>query len=95
MRKCKPRGVDTEYGVFLENTVFDPFLPIHPPYHFANGVVLLFNLSNVETFEEAIHVNESIDGRGYDRICKLLVGNKIDLNDERRVRHDKAIEYAT
>lgn len=63
-------------------------------YRGADGIVMVYDVTSQESFD---HVDEwlaEVDKFASENTCKLLVGNKADLTDERKVSSDQARELA-
>lgn len=65
-------------------------------YRNVNGIVFVYDITNPESFEnvdnwytEAVHYSEN-----KDRLQMVLIGNKKDMESERRVSEETAREYA-
>jgi Ras-related protein Rab-1A len=63
-------------------------------YKQANGVIVAFDVTNRLTFTNVKTWLESIYQHADPSIVKVLVGNKIDLEDDRKVTPDEAEELA-
>ena len=50
----------------------------------AEGIVLLYDISNKVSFEEISNWMETIKENGRDSVSVILVGNKCDLSDDKR-----------
>jgi small GTP-binding protein len=59
-------------------------------YRQANGVIVVFDISNALSFANVKTWLESIHQHAERGIYKVLVGNKCDLEDERKVSKDEA-----
>jgi len=59
-------------------------------YKQANGVIIAFDTTNTASFMNVKTWLESIKEHAGESITKVLVGNKIDLEDERRVSYEEA-----
>ena len=58
--------------------------------------LFVYDVTNLETFENLKHWTQSIKinmGRDIDKICAIIIGNKIDSN-EREVKKEDAEEYS-
>ena len=54
-------------------------------YKRSDGIVLTFDVTNLESYN---HVNKwmtSIETHADSSVCKILVGNKVDMEDNRIV----------
>jgi GTPase SAR1 family protein len=58
-------------------------------------MIIVFDLTNQETFEAVKTWMNSIYKHSDPNIAKVLVGNKLDLNDERLVSKSEAQKIAT
>lgn len=63
-------------------------------YKGAVGALLVFDLTDRETFIEVGSWLKDLQDNTVCNIVKLLVGNKCDREDKRQVTKDEAIEYA-
>lgn len=59
-------------------------------YKQANGVIITFDITNPTSFSNVKTWLESINQHADPNIVKILVGNKIDLEDERKVETAEA-----
>ena len=59
-------------------------------YWQAQGVIIVFDVTNRETFDSVKKWINSIAEHADPSIIKVLVGNKIDLEDERQVQRHEA-----
>ena len=63
-------------------------------YKQAQGVILAFDVTNITSFKNVKMWIESIYQYADDDIAKILVANKIDMADERKVSEQEAREMA-
>lgn len=63
-------------------------------YRGAHGVILVFDLTDMESFQNLSGWFKEIDKYGGNRVAKLLVGNKSDMKDKRVVSYEMAQEFA-
>ena len=65
-------------------------------YHGADGIIMVFDLKRIETFEELTYWMEEINKNcDKDKIGLILVGNKNDGNlEERKISNEKGDEIA-
>ena len=66
----------------------------HSFYKLAQGVVIVFDVTNELSFNNVKKWIESIYDHADQNVCKVLVGNKIDIEDERRITRKEAVELA-
>mgnify|MGYP000872807846 CR=1 FL=1 len=66
----------------------------HAFYKQANGVVVAFDVTNEDTFKNVRKWMESIFEHADHNICKVMVGNKIDLEEDRRISAKEAQDLA-
>jgi small GTP-binding protein len=59
-------------------------------YKQANGVIITFDVTNQLSFSNIKTWLESINTHADPNIVKILVGNKIDLEDDRKVSTEEA-----
>ncbi len=55
---------------------------------------MAFDVTNEESFKNVRKWMESIDEHADQSICKLMVGNKIDLEDDRKISKKEAEDLA-
>ena len=65
-------------------------------YNGADGIIMVFDLKRLETFEELTYWMEEINKNcDKDKICSILVGNKNDGKlDERKISEDQGNQLA-
>ena len=63
-------------------------------YRKALGVLLLFDVTSQATFDSCANILRDIRNNSNENIVIYLVGNKIDLEEERVVPTSKAEEFA-
>ena len=64
-------------------------------YKGANGVLVVYDITNRESFE---HLNSwliEIEKNGNKNVYKLLIGNKADLEDNRDIKKEEGQEFAS
>ena len=64
-------------------------------YKGANGVLVVYDITNKESFE---HLNSwliEIEKNGNRNVYKLLIGNKADLEDKRVITKEEGQEFAS
>ena len=54
-------------------------------YRGAQAVILVYDTTNQESFDNIKHWLEQAEGHASETCLKFLVGNKIDLKDERLI----------
>ena len=60
----------------------------------ANGFLLMFAINDAETFEALKEKVTRIQKNGADKLPRILVGNKCDLQAERKISQQQAKEFA-
>ena len=60
----------------------------------SQGIILVFDVCKLESFRRVEGILEEIERSGEGGVPRLLVGNKIDLMDERQVGSEVANELA-
>lgn len=60
----------------------------------ANGFLLVFAINDLETFEALKLKVKRIEKNEANKLPIVLVGNKCDLNDQRKVSYQEAEEFA-
>ena len=63
-------------------------------YKQAHGIVIVFDITNMETFQAVRAWLASIYKYSDQQVAKVLVGNKTDLNEVRVVEESKARQLA-
>ena len=63
-------------------------------YKQAQGVILTFDVTNITSFKNVKMWLESIYQYADDNVAKILVGNKIDMVDDRKISEQEAREMA-
>ena len=63
-------------------------------YKQAQGVVLCFDVTNQKSFDNVRMWFEQIESHADAGIAKILVGNKVDLEDERKITSEQAKSMA-
>ena len=64
-------------------------------YKGANGILVVYDITNKESFE---HVNSwliEIEKNGNKNVFKILIGNKNDLEEQRAVTKEQGEEFAS
>ena len=64
-------------------------------YKGANGVLVVYDITNRESFE---HLNSwliEIEKNGNKNVYKILIGNKADLEDQRNITKEEGQEFAS
>jgi len=63
-------------------------------YRGAHGIIVVYDITNAETFNNVQKWLQEIDRYACENVHKLLVGNKCDLVNERKVKFETAKEFA-
>lgn len=58
-------------------------------YRGSNGIVVVYDITDRESFEQVQHWMSEIDAHASADVCRLLVGNKADLEDKRAVSREE------
>ena len=58
-------------------------------YRGSNGIILVYDVTDRESFDHINYWMKEIDRLATPDVCRLLVGNKIDLEDKRVVTHEE------
>ena len=64
-------------------------------YRGASGILLLYNITDRESFESLNSWLIDIEKNASKNVCKILVGTNCDLEDERKVTYQEGKEFAT
>lgn len=60
----------------------------------AHGYILVFDLTNRESFEHVKYWLSEVKKNGNDDVPKIIVGNKADLDDQRLITNDELTSFA-
>jgi Ras-related protein Rab-1A len=63
-------------------------------YRGAHGIIIVYDVTDRETFENVRQWMHEIERFANDNVCKVLVGNKCDLDDRRKVSTAEGQELA-
>ena len=63
-------------------------------YRGAHGIIIVYDVTDRETFENVRQWMHEIERFANDTVCKVLVGNKSDLEDRRKVAREEGEELA-
>lgn len=63
-------------------------------YRNSNGICIVFDITNKESFNSLPDWFSEIDRFASDNVCKILIGNKSDLEKQRQVSKEDAKELA-
>ena len=63
-------------------------------YRGAHGIIIVYDVTDRDTFDYISQWMQEIEKFANDNVCKLLVGNKIDLVDKRVVSREEGEELA-
>ncbi|KAG9394301.1 Small GTPase superfamily, ARF type [Carpediemonas membranifera] len=63
-------------------------------YRGAHGIIVVYDVTDVETFNNVRVWLEEINRYASEDVCKLLVGNKCDLEDRKAVEYQTAKTFA-
>merc|ERR1719245_1627295 len=63
-------------------------------YRGAHGIIMVYDTTNMESFEHVEEWLAEVNRHASESTMKLLVGNKADLVDEKKVTTEKAQEFA-
>ncbi|CAL9099025.1 unnamed protein product [Musa textilis] len=63
-------------------------------YRGAHGIIIVYDITEMESFDNIRQWLSEIDRYASDSVCKLLVGNKCDLVENRVVEMEKAKAFA-
>lgn len=63
-------------------------------YRGSNGIVVVYDITDRESFEQIQHWMSEIDSHASPDVCRLLVGNKCDLEENRAVKTEEGESLA-
>jgi len=64
-------------------------------YRGANGIIIVYSVTDYNSFQHIDSWLSEVNRHAPESILKLLVGNKADLQEERKVSLEEAQEYAS
>eukprot|EP00565_Helicotheca_tamesis_P009587 CAMPEP_0185727868 /NCGR_PEP_ID=MMETSP1171-20130828/3428_1 /TAXON_ID=374046 /ORGANISM="Helicotheca tamensis, Strain CCMP826" /LENGTH=200 /DNA_ID=CAMNT_0028396509 /DNA_START=64 /DNA_END=666 /DNA_ORIENTATION=- len=64
-------------------------------YRGAHGILLVYNITDRDSFDHIKHWLSDINRYSSQHVCKVLIGNKSDLNESRQVSYDEGLEFAS
>ena len=63
-------------------------------YRGSNGIVVVYDITDRESFDQVQQWMNEIDQHASQDVCRLLVGNKADLDDKRAVKTEEGENLA-
>ena len=63
-------------------------------YRGAHGIIIVYDVTERETYENVRQWMHEIDRFANENVCKVLVGNKCDLVDKRKISREEGEELA-
>merc|ERR1711988_996992 len=63
-------------------------------YRGAHGIIVVYDITNQESFTNVKRWMQEIDKYARENVSKLLVGNKCDLDDQRKVSKGQGQDFA-
>jgi Ras-related protein Rab-1A len=63
-------------------------------YHSANGIAVVYDIANRDSFDAVGLWFDEVGKAAADDVCKLLIGNKSDLTEERAVAFNEGSDLA-
>lgn len=63
-------------------------------YHNANGIAVVYDVTNRESFDSVTRWFNDVNNLASPNVCKILIGNKTDLFNERVVTEKEGSELA-
>lgn len=63
-------------------------------YRGAHGIIIVYDVTDRDTFENVKTWMSEIDKFATQGVCKILVGNKCDMNEERQVTYEEGQQLA-
>ena len=61
----------------------------------AQGIIIVYDITDRLTFDNVKHWLEQINQFSQREVCKIIIGNKCDLEDKRQVSFDEGNELAS
>jgi Ras-related protein Rab-1A len=63
-------------------------------YHGSHAIAIVYDITNRQSFENLRRWTADVDRLGNPDVCKIVIGNKADLEDKRAVRRDEGQAFA-
>ena len=63
-------------------------------YTGALGIIVVYDITNQESYDNVTKWLDEIDRYAQTNVIKLLIGNKLDLENARQITAEKGMEYA-
>ncbi|ELP90786.1 hypothetical protein EIN_026450 [Entamoeba invadens IP1] len=63
-------------------------------YRGCHGIIVMFDVTNRDSFEAVKSWADAVGGSSQNALCKILVGNKIDINGQRKVEKEEGEKMA-
>lgn len=63
-------------------------------YKMANGIILTYDVTNRESFESIKNWLKQVEQLAEKNVCKMIVGNKCDVDDKRLVTYEEGQKFA-
>jgi Ras-related protein Rab-1A len=63
-------------------------------YHGSHAIAIVYDITNRQSFENLRRWVTDVDRLGNPQVCKIVIGNKADLEDKRAVRRDEGQAFA-
>jgi Ras-related protein Rab-1A len=63
-------------------------------YHGSHAIAIVYDITNRQSFENLRRWVADVDRLGSPQVCRIVIGNKADLEDKRQVRRDEGQAFA-
>ena len=60
----------------------------------SNGILLIYDVTNRDSFKNLDNWLEVIENNASDNVLKILIGNKVDLVDDREIKKEEGQQFA-
>lgn len=63
-------------------------------YHGSHGIIVVYDISNRDSFDNLKKWIDDVERYSNSKVCKIIVGNKADLDEKRVVSFEEGSDFA-